>query len=270
MCGRNLSIKYPTIVLSQCYTAVLLYDPIRLDDRQRDVHSRSPTTTTDWLLAIGAFYRNPPRGGGSRGHRVRSHLAFYRLFLKVDFSHWNEWEISTFPEISTFSAELTGAKALKLYIQIPKVWASFQCFPLVSHLNFWRFFAKYIIFLLLPKESFPHIFNAKIQFQVWFGCPKPKFALQIGGNQKQFWRNFWRGMEDLQKVFRPWKYGKDPTKSGGDIGGPKWGSKFLITPAISPTGKTLEAENGKCRFRHVDFHPILQAGVETDGTFYLC
>jgi len=153
-------------------------------------------------LRSAPFIGTPP-GRGSRGHRVRSHLAFYRLFLKVDFSHWNEWEMSTFPEISTFSAELTGAKALKLYIQIPKVWASFQCFPLVSHLNFWRFFAKYIIFLLLPKESFPHIFNAKIQFQVWFGCPKPKFALQIGGNQKQFWRNFWREWKTFRKSSVP-------------------------------------------------------------------
>jgi len=30
----------------------------------------------------------------------------------------------------------------------------------------------------------------------------------------------------------------------------------------------LKAE--KCRFGHVDFHPILQAGVETNGMFNPC
>ena len=35
-------------------------------------------------------------------------------------------------------------------------------------------------------------------------------------------------------------------------------------------GKTLDAEIEKFPFKNVDFHPILQAGVETNGTFNLC
>ena len=44
-----------------------VYDPIRpYTILWRDVHFTSPTTTNDWLLAIGAFYRNP-RGVGVPG-----------------------------------------------------------------------------------------------------------------------------------------------------------------------------------------------------------
>jgi len=90
----------------------------------------------------------------------------------------------------------------------------------VGEPNFWPFFAKFIKTLLLPKKSFPHTSTPKIPFQVVWGAPNPNFALQIGGNQKQFWGIFWWGMEDLQGLFHPWKFGKDPTRNGGEIRGP--------------------------------------------------
>jgi len=49
-------------------------------------------------------------------------------------------------------------------------------------------------------------------------------------------------------------------RNGGEIRGPKWGSKFLITPALSSTGKTLVADDENLPFRHVNFLPVLQAG----------
>jgi len=56
----------------------------------------------------------------------------------------------------------------------------------------------------LAKESFPAIFDPKIQFQVVWGAPNPNFALQIGRNQKNFggsfdggWKTF-RGLPSLK------------------------------------------------------------------------
>jgi len=141
--------------------------------------------------------------------------------------------------------------------------------------NFWRFFAKFIKILLLPKESFPSIFNPKIQFQVVWVPQTLNLPFKLGEIGSNFGGSFdgacdGRWKTPLQGVFHPWKFGKGPTRNGGDIGGPKWGSKFLITPALSPTRKTLDADNEKMPFWNVDFLPILQAGVQTNGTFDLC
>jgi len=56
---------------------------------------------------------------------------------------------------------------------------------------------------------------------------------------------------------------------GKKLGAQFWGFKLLITPALSSTRKTLETDNEKMSFRNVDFLPILQAGVQTNGTFDL-
>jgi len=77
-------------------------------------------------------------------------------------------------------------------------------------------------------------------------------------------------MEDLQGSSIPENMEKIRQEMGEKLGAQFWGFKLLITAALSSTGKTLEAEDGKCRFWNVDFHPILQAGVETNGTFDLC
>jgi len=151
----------------------------------------------------------------------------------------------------------------------------FRCFPLMGFPNFWRFFAKFIKILLLPKESFPSIFNPKIQFQVVWVPQTLNLPFKLGEIGSNFGGSFdgacdGRWKTPLQGVFHPWKFGKGPTRNGGDIGGPKWGSKFLITPALSPTRKTLDADNEKMPFWNVDFLPILQAGVQTNGTFDLC
>jgi len=122
----------------------ILYDETTASYSNGDVHSRAPTTTTEKSLRSSAFYTF--RTGGSRGHQVHTECTCTWLLLKDDFCHWNEWEKSTFPGLTTFSAEMTGAKALWLSIQIAKAKASakfqFQCFPLVSYRHFWRIFAK--------------------------------------------------------------------------------------------------------------------------------
>jgi len=69
---------------------------------------------TEWKIAAIERLLYPPdrwSGGGgvpalSSSYRVHMYLAFYRLFLKDDFCHWNEWEKSTFPGISTYSAKI--------------------------------------------------------------------------------------------------------------------------------------------------------------------
>ena len=66
----------------------------------------------------------PSGQGGSRGHQVHTECTCTWLLLKDDFCHWNEWEKSTFPGLTTFSAEMTGAKALWLSIQIANAKAS--------------------------------------------------------------------------------------------------------------------------------------------------
>ena len=72
--GRNLSIKYPTIADLRNAIPLIRIRSYTTTDRQlflwRDVHSRSPTTTTEESLRSSAFYRNPPRG--SRGHQVQT------------------------------------------------------------------------------------------------------------------------------------------------------------------------------------------------------
>jgi len=115
---RNLPIKYRTFaMLYRCTDCRLrLYDPIRFYttkiDRQlflwRDVDLVSPRRLNEKSLRSSAFYRNPPPGG-SRGHQVQTECICTWLSIglfKDDFSHWNEWEKST------FSAETAGAKAL--------------------------------------------------------------------------------------------------------------------------------------------------------------
>jgi len=101
------------------------------------------------------------------------------------------------------------------------------------------------------------------------GAPNPNFALQIRGKRKSFgesldggWKTFW--------VFHPWKFGKDPTRNGGEIKGQIWGFKLLITPALSSTRKTLDADDENLPFRQVHFLFILQASGWTIGTFDLC
>jgi len=65
------------------------------------------------------------------------------------------------------------------------------------------------------------------------------------------------------KTFRgsssPENLGKIPEEMGEKLGAQFWGFKLLITPALSSTRKTLDADNEKMPFRHVDFLPILQA-----------
>ena len=89
--GRNLSIKYPTIAMLYRLYA---YDPVRLYDL---IRSYGEMFTADLRLRrltmnvrSGAIYSNPPGGGwGSVSSSARSpsaNLAFYRLFLKDDFS----------------------------------------------------------------------------------------------------------------------------------------------------------------------------------------
>jgi len=66
-------------------------------------------------------------------------------------------------------------------------------------------------------------------------------------------------MEHLQGSSIPENLGKTRQEMGEKLGAQFWGFKLLITPALSSTGKTLDADNEKCRIRHVHFFPILQA-----------
>jgi len=61
------------------------------------------------------------------------------------------------------------------------------------------------------------------------------------------------GMEDPENL------GKIQQEMGEKLGAQFWGFKLLITPALSSTRKTLEAEHENLPFRHVHFLPILQA-----------
>jgi len=165
---------------------------------------------------------------------------------------------------------MTGAKALKLYIY------KYLRFGLPFSASHWwviwifdDFSQNTLFFYFCPRNHFYTSLTPKSNFR-WFGVPQTKLCHSNWGKPEAILGDLLVGSGRPSGVFHPWKCGKDPTRNGGHMGGPKWGSKILITPAISPTGKTLEAENGQCRFRHVDFHPILQAGVETNGTFNLC
>jgi len=50
-------------------------------------------------------------------------------------------------------------------------------------------------------------------------------------------------MEDLQGSSIPENMEKIPQEMGEKLGAQFWGFKLLITPGLSSTGKTLEAEN---------------------------
>jgi len=64
---------------------------------------------------------------------------------------------------------------------------------------FWRFFAKFIKILLLPKESFtPQTLT---------------LPFKLGETGSSFGGSF-DGLENLQGVFHPWKFGKDLTRNG--------------------------------------------------------
>jgi len=123
------------------------------DDRMRNRRDRAP------------FIGNPPEGegvpGSSSSYRVHMYLAFYRLFLlKDDFCHWNKWEKSTFPGISTFFAEMAGAKAPWLSIQIPRLGlarsSNFRAYLwwVIGIFEEFSQKSRKLIFILLGKESF--------------------------------------------------------------------------------------------------------------------
>jgi len=77
-------------------------------------------------------------------------------------------------------------------------------------------------------------------------------------------------MEDLKGSSIPENLGKIRQEIGENLGAQFWGFKLLIIPALSSTGKTLEAEHENLPLQNVDFLPILRAGVQTNGTFDLC
>ena len=75
--------------------------------------------------------------------------------------------------------------------------------PSGGHLNFWRFF----IFLLLPKESFPPIFNPKIQFQVVWVPQTQTLPFKLGENGSNFWGSFDGGWKTFRgsSTLKIWK-----------------------------------------------------------------
>jgi len=152
----------------------------------------------------------------------------HRLSLKDDLRHWNKWEKSSSLGIPTFSAGTAGTKALWLCIHIPKARAS-------AISNFCASLWRLLIFLTIFRKIHQNSTFAQgiVSAYLWpknpisggLGAPNPNFVLQIRGKRKQFWGIFRWGMED--PVFHPWKFGKDPTRNGGEINGPNLG--FQIT-----------------------------------------
>ena len=74
----------------------------------------------------------------------------------------------------------------------------------------------------------------------------------FGGSLDGGWKTFQGSSipENMEKI---------QPELGGKLGAQFWGFKLLITPALSSTRKTLEADDENLPFRHVHFLPILQA-----------
>jgi len=104
------------------------------------------------------FFRFP------RVHRV--HIGFLlRTIFAIEINGKNRppWEFRHFP-LERLELKRYGYVYTFLRLGL----AQFPIFVLPSdgYWYFWRFFAKFIKILLLPKESFPHTFDPKIPFQV--------------------------------------------------------------------------------------------------------
>jgi len=87
----------------------------------------------------------------------------------------------------------------------------------------------------------------------------PNFALQIEGNESSFGGSFDGGWKTFRGSSIPENLGKIQQEMEEKLGAQFWRFKLLITPALSSTGKTLEADDENLQFRHVHFLPILQA-----------
>jgi len=115
------------------------------------------------------------------------------------------------------------------------------------------------IFDDFSQNSSKFYFHPKIQFQVVWGAPNPNFALQIGENGSSFGGSFDRGWKTFRGPSIPENMEKIQQEMREKLGAQFWGFKLLMTPALSSTGKTLDADNENLLFRHVHFLPILQA-----------
>jgi len=64
----------------------------------------------------GAIYRNPPGGGGSRGHRVQGHRV--QTWLSIGFFLRTIFPIEMYGNFRPFSSETARARKLKFYTLI--------------------------------------------------------------------------------------------------------------------------------------------------------
>jgi len=98
-----------------------------------------------------------------------------------------------------------------------------------------------------------------MKFQVGWVSQTQTLPFKLGETGSSFGGTFggeWKTSRDLPSL----KIWKRSDKKWGRYRGPKWGSKFLITPALSSMGKTLEAENENVYFGMSISIPILHNG----------
>jgi len=169
-------------------------------------------------------------------------------------------ESSSSGGIPTFSAEMAGAKALWLCLQMPKARASAKS---NFGASFWWFNPIFDHFsqnssklYFCPRNRFRIPLTQKSHFR-WFGVPQT--LTNRGKPEAVLGGSFDRGWKTLEGSSIPENLGKVQPEMVEKLGAQFWGFKLLITPALSSTGKTLKTVDENLPFRHVHFLPILQA-----------